>query len=100
MAKGPNFAGTYTVVMWGCGSGCQSSVIVDAKTGKIYSPGLGTERGLCFRMDSSLIIADPITEKYMEDVPTRSKTVYYQWDGNKLKLITETSALMKDENCK
>src|SRR6476620_2304120 len=27
-AKGPNFAGHYTIAEWGCGSGCMSSVVV------------------------------------------------------------------------
>jgi hypothetical protein len=99
-AKGPDFAGSYTVVQWGCGSGCQSFVIVDAKSGKVYTPGFSTERGLCFRKDSSLLIADPITDKSMEEVPTRYKTSYYQWDGNKLDLITETSTMVREENCK
>ena len=32
-SKGPNFAGHYFVVNWGCGSGCLMLVIVDAMTG-------------------------------------------------------------------
>jgi hypothetical protein len=35
-AKGPNFAGHYTVAEWGCGTSCVSAVVVDAKTGKVY----------------------------------------------------------------
>src|SRR5262245_64816158 len=35
-AKGPNFAGHYTIVQWGCGASCISPLIVDAKTGVIY----------------------------------------------------------------
>lgn len=37
---GPNFAGHYRVVNWGCGSGCLMMVIVDLKTGAIYPPPL------------------------------------------------------------
>lgn len=33
---GPNFAGHYTVVFWGCGSGCAETAIVDAYTGNIF----------------------------------------------------------------
>jgi hypothetical protein len=36
-AKGPNFAGHYTIVTWGCGYGCVSAVVVDAKTGVVKS---------------------------------------------------------------
>ena len=31
-AKGPNFAGSFTVVMWHCGSNCQTVAMVNAKT--------------------------------------------------------------------
>src|ERR1700743_182434 len=36
--KGPNFAGHYTVVTWGCGADCASFAIVDALTGKVFDP--------------------------------------------------------------
>ena len=39
-SKGPNFAGHYFVVNWGCGSGCLMMVIVDATTGHVYPPPL------------------------------------------------------------
>lgn len=37
---GPNFAGHYIVITWGCGSGCLDMVIADAITGRIYPPPL------------------------------------------------------------
>ena len=33
--QGPNFAGHYTVVFWGCGSGCAGMAVVDAYTGRV-----------------------------------------------------------------
>jgi len=101
-SKGPDFAGRYTVVMWGCGSGCQSFVIVDAKSGAIHSPKLSTERGLCYRKDSRLLIADPITKDFLEngEVPERYRTKYYTWDGKKLDLVAESRSVMQDEHCK
>jgi hypothetical protein len=36
---GPNFAGHYTVVLWGCGSSCTTLAIVDAQTGRVHFPG-------------------------------------------------------------
>lgn len=36
--EGPNFAGHYTLVFWGCGSSCQMFAVVDAKTGKVRFP--------------------------------------------------------------
>ena len=35
-AQGPNFAGHYTNVGWGCGSACQGRAMVDAVSGKVY----------------------------------------------------------------
>src|SRR5947209_5181169 len=32
---GPNFAGHYTVVFWGCGSGCAQLAVVNAINGKV-----------------------------------------------------------------
>jgi hypothetical protein len=34
-ARGPNFAGRYTIAEWGCGAGCVSIVIVDAANGAV-----------------------------------------------------------------
>ncbi len=59
--RGPNFAGHYTVVTWGCGSDCRMVAVVDARTGRVYiapftvSPGIGED----FRIDSRLFIANP-----------------------------------------
>jgi len=53
--KGVNFAGHYTLAIWGCGSGCQSGVVVDRKTGEIYD-GYGTSWGSKFKIDSQLIV--------------------------------------------
>ncbi len=36
--RGPNFAGHYTVVTWGCGVACQELAIVDAATGRVHFP--------------------------------------------------------------
>lgn len=35
---GPNFAGHYTLVFWGCGTNCLELAIVDAKTGQVFHP--------------------------------------------------------------
>src|SRR2546425_8037819 len=37
-AQGPNFAGRYTIVKWGCGSPCKAFAIIDAKTGGVWIP--------------------------------------------------------------
>src|SRR5512137_1568643 len=54
--KGPNFAGHYTLVLWGCGNECQMSLIIDLRNGKVYGLAeppmnrpLQSSRGLDFR---------------------------------------------------
>jgi hypothetical protein len=39
-AKGPNFAGHYSVVEWGCGSNCVSFAVVDVLNGNVYDTDL------------------------------------------------------------
>lgn len=41
-AAGPNFAGHYVLIQWGCGSGCLQFVIADSLTGKIFHPPVQT----------------------------------------------------------
>ena len=38
--KGPNFAGHYTVVEWGCGSNCVVFAVVDAVSGEVHEHNL------------------------------------------------------------
>ena len=49
--RGPNFAGHYFIVRWGCGSPCLMAAIVDAKSGHILPPPfhLGP-RNSCFQV--------------------------------------------------
>jgi hypothetical protein len=70
-SPGPNFAGHYALVTWGCGSPCLMGAFVDLKTGRIFPPpyhGPGRsyfhvpwafpmEPPLSFRLDSRLLIA-------------------------------------------
>ena len=98
-AKGPNFAGHYVVVMWGCGTSCQSLTIVDSRTGKVHSPLDPTSEGACFRIDSALLITDPIDQetfdRYEGKLPDWLKTRYWKWDGNKMIELASTRAVME-----
>ena len=91
--KGPNFAGHYTLVSWGCGSGCVSFVVVNAISGQahdaapfssLFIPFMGTEsgreyQGLVYKPDSRLLIADGCEEK--------CGTYYYEWRKLKFTLL-------------
>ena len=69
--RGPNFAGGYTVVHWGCGTGCAQIAVADARTGLVYWPpleyadiptpadgeyGRDYEYGVGYRRDSRLLV--------------------------------------------
>jgi hypothetical protein len=54
---GVNFAGHYSFIYWGCGSPCASCVIVDVRTGRVYS-GPDSAFGYTFRKDSRLLIVN------------------------------------------
>lgn len=96
--KGPNFAGHYTIVDWGCGSNCQVYAVVDAHTGKVYQTN-GGERGASFTVGGSLFIGDPpdppigpYPDDPVESLPAR----YYVWRNNKFILIYEQACSVVD----
>lgn len=58
-AEGPNFAGHFTVVAWGCGTDCQVTAVVDARTGRVAFAPFTAYSGTAFRLDSRLLIENP-----------------------------------------
>ena len=93
--SGPNFAGRYTVVVWGCGTGCAQMGVVDAKTGRVYFPPveymdiIDTEdeeaRSRAFRPDSKLLA---ITKGYYDyDAAGRYTAYYYLFDDGRFRLL-------------
>lgn len=100
--RGPNFAGHYTVITWGCGTMCQSFVIVDSITGEIFSSPFVTSTGICKRLDSNLLIVDPITSDVLENskIPKWLTSRYYKWNEKELVLIKESKAILQQtDNC-
>lgn len=74
--QGPNFAGHYTMVLWGCGLGSFSMAVVDARSGKVHFPPFecvelshynlplpGAELLPAFRIDSRLIVFYGVIDK-------------------------------------
>jgi hypothetical protein len=70
---GPNFAGHYIVITWGCGAPCMRMAVADAESGAVYNPPVSVGRGFAlpllafpvsgarnpesaYRRDSQLII--------------------------------------------
>ena len=78
---GPNFAGEYTIVRWGCGSPCGLGAILHTPTGRIcaWFSSCGDES---FKLDSRLLVLDP--EASSDPDNHLFKTRYLLWDGNSL----------------
>ena len=95
--EGPNFAGHYTLVTWGCGSDCILFAIVDARSGRVYTPpsfaGISRvpsqeEDPLQFRIDSRLlIIAGSRVFREGQNGDDRAAKFYYKWAGGRLVLL-------------
>jgi hypothetical protein len=90
-AKGPNFAGHYTVVMWGCGTACQMLAVVDATNGQVAFAPFATSEGASYRLDSRLFIGNPPENLKLfpkDFLASQNISVeYYIWENDKLRLI-------------
>jgi hypothetical protein len=88
LEQGPNFAGYYRLVSWGCGTHCTASLIVDLRSGAVHD-GVVAELDLHFQVDSALLIVNARPEKYFEvgEVPPWAGTRYYRWHQGRLELL-------------
>lgn len=96
-AEGVNFAGHYTLVGWGCGTGCIDAAIIDAKTGKIYFPDeLGgmvvyfwsdSDEALSFKPNSRLLVLSGAPASEQNSDNPKTGLYYYEWMGTRLRLI-------------
>lgn len=70
MKDGPSFAGEYSVIQFGCGTGCSGVVVANNRTGQLYSFPRGGEfnQGLTldFNIDSNLMVARWYTDSFWE----------------------------------
>ncbi len=103
-AKGPNFAGHYTIAEWGCGAGCVSIALIDAKDGRVFagpfeslSWSLVKYEGkyasnaddfvpLSFRRDSHLLVARGCPQD------KDCASYFYEWTGSQFKLLRKIPA--------
>lgn len=83
---GINFAGKYSIAEWGCGTGCQDGVIVDADTGRVYRLPHPMTSGHEARKGSRLLVQNPLTvgSGWMNDW---FKIHYWEWTGKDFKLL-------------
>ena len=93
---GPNFAGHYTVVIWGCGTGCAQMGVVDSKTGRVYFPPVeymdipdmedAAVRSQWFRLDSRLL---RITQNFYDGMGSYT-AYYYLFEGGRFRLLRKS----------
>ncbi len=107
--EGPNFAGHYTIADWGCGTACESMVVIDAQTGAVYEgpfgqlPNAVLDYGealrydrdasgnylyddLSYRLNSRLLIARGCPN--FKDCGT----YFFEWTGSRFRLLRKISA--------
>jgi hypothetical protein len=86
LAAGPNFAGHYTVVATHRGAEYQAQTIIDARTGKLLLT-IATRLGADHRLNSRLLITNPLDSKGCYPDCESCRPTYFQWDGVKLDSI-------------
>jgi hypothetical protein len=89
-ARGPNFAGHYSVVTWGCGSSCQILAVVDARTGKLSSETLLLAQRARYQRSSTLLLADPVDTTVQRPTSPCSSCgtpAFYRWTGERFRPI-------------
>ena len=96
---GVNFAGHYVVAGWGCGTGCISGAIIDARNGRVYWPvqfyAMATgidgndyvDKPVEYRKNSRLLILRGSPGVKDGDPEKPGGEYYYEWRGNDLRLI-------------
>ncbi|KQS78826.1 hypothetical protein ASG25_09325 [Rhizobium sp. Leaf384] len=86
MMRGPDFAGHYSVIQYGCGSGCSNVVVADNRTGQPARFPRGGEDNtyldLRFQLDSRLLAA-----QWLDYEAGRCFTEFFDYDRSKWKLL-------------
>lgn len=93
-AKGPNYAGRYTIVTLSCGPMCQNNWLIDAPTGKIVGQ-FQSKIYARYQPDSTLLVVnppDPDIKRGYEKEPQLSvwntiETKYQVFQNTKFKVL-------------
>lgn len=97
MRQGPNFAGRYTLIQIGCGTGCSFVIVANNQTGRPASFPRGGEEhmylSLDFRRDSRLVAA-----QWLNYDTNTCVVEFFDFDRDTWKPITKTD-VGKDDAC-
>ena len=99
LKAGVNFAGHYTLVGWGCGTGCISGAVIDARNGHVIWPEQFNAIGVWYGGDE--YAAEPIAYKKNSRLLVISGSpgvangaaekpqglYYYEWKNDRLRLV-------------
>lgn len=85
-----NFGGKFIIAEWGCGTECQTGVMIDVTNGSII-PIPTSEWGKEYRKDSVLLIVNPPSEETeSENRPSYAYPAYYIWKDGAFTLLQDT----------
>lgn len=96
---GVNFAGHFILTIWGCGTNCTQSAIIDARSGKVFFPNEleGVAFGFCelpddaepivSRADSRLLVLNGFKDSDLNSDKSFCGTYYLEWTGTKFKQV-------------
>lgn len=98
VSEGPDFAGRYALVTWGCGTWCWNVVIADVVTGRVYNAPFAAAIGfpsvtpgelIQRRADSSLLVVSGCLDirNGQQLKADACGTFYFNWSATHLKLI-------------
>jgi hypothetical protein len=106
--EGPNFAGHYTVVVWGCGLDSFELAVVDAVDGRVYFPpfgcitlaggfGLPPPEGTepvpnpAYRLDSKVLVTIGVDDS--EDAEDSDRTAkFWAFENGRFRLVCSVPA--------
>ncbi len=94
--RGVNFAGSYTLAEWGCGTGCVRMAVVNPRTGEVYDGPFGQLPYASFSLDPKLdvdttgIFYHPDSRLFIARGCPNGKdcgAYFYEWTGKEFKKI-------------
>lgn len=86
-----NFAGEYILAQWGCGAECLTTVVISARTGKVYSVPFSIccwssdVDAIEFRLNSRLLIFRGMRDESEKD--SEKDTHYYEFRNGRFRFI-------------
>lgn len=90
LEEGPNFAGEYSFISAGCGTGCSLSFVANNRTGQVFNFPLGGEAHsyleTLFQLDSRLVIA-----QYASFETNECLQDYYDFQNGEWIVLQKTS---------